>query len=130
MKSKLLKYTFWIFAFVFLTLLTQTGGIIFILSIYISRKTKQDFIGKRVATFLILYFVFTLLIIPFIAPIFGREKVVNTNKIKPTNYISVLLNRNYARPEMNKVLLAIESDLNKKNSTIEIRYLDANFPYY
>lgn len=129
MKSKILKYLIWSFVFLFLTLLTQIGGVVFILALFVSKKIKPSFYGKTWGVFLALYFIFTLLIVPFIAPVLGREKVLNTSKIKPTNYITILLNRNYVRPEMNKVLLAIEKDLNNKNSTLEIRYLDANFPF-
>ena len=45
----------------------------------------------------------------------------------PTNYMMVLLNRNYVRPQLNKLLQATTDDL--KESNIQINYLDANFPF-
>ena len=41
--------------------------------------------------------------------------------------MTILLNRNYVRPEMNHLLRQIENTL--KNTNIEIHYLDANFPF-
>ncbi len=41
--------------------------------------------------------------------------------------MTVLLNRNYVRPEMNDLLIAAEKQLGKTD--IEIHYLDANFPF-
>ncbi|MFK5879486.1 MAG: hypothetical protein QM478_08320 [Flavobacteriaceae bacterium] len=64
---------------------------------------------------------------PFIAPIFGREKIKNTNSINPTNYTTVLLNRNYVKPEINHLLKQVENNL--VGTGIEIHYLDANFPF-
>ena len=77
--------------------------------------------------FFILYFLATFLLVPYLAPVFGREKIKNTKGIKPTNYLTILLNRNYVRPELNKVLLQTEEDL--KGTKIKIHYLDANFPF-
>ncbi len=64
---------------------------------------------------------------PFLAPLLGREKVIHTEGIRPTNYMTVVLNRNYVRPALNDVLQQMEKDL--KNSGVDIRYLDANFPF-
>lgn len=82
---------------------------------------------KRVGLFISIYAVFTFLLVPFIAPIFGREKVNNTETIKPTNYMTIILNRNYVKPELNDLLNNIENKI--KESKIKIHYLDANFPF-
>ncbi|WP_240927935.1 hypothetical protein [Cellulophaga sp. Z1A5H] len=74
-----------------------------------------------------LYLFSTLFIVPLLAPIFGREKVKNSEKIKPTNYMTVLLNRNYVNPKLNQLLNKTEKELS--GTTIEIHYLDANFPF-
>ena len=73
------------------------------------------------------YLLATFFIVPVIASIFGREKVKHTKKIKPTNYMTVLLNRNYVRPKLNNLLIQTEKNLIGTN--IEIHYLDANFPF-
>jgi len=122
-----LKTTFKIILFVFLTVLSQIGGIIYLLSLFISKKWNKKLKFKNLIVFLSLYIVSTVLIIPLIAPIFGREKVKHSENISPTNYMTVLLNRNYVRPKLNELLSETEKKL--KTTGIEIHYLDANFPF-
>ena len=110
-----------------MTVLSQIGGIIYFISLIISKKWNKNLKFKTLIIFIGLYLFSTLLIIPLIAPIFGREKVKHTEKIRPTNYMTVLLNRNYVRPELNKLLKQTEKEL--KETNIEIHYLDANFPF-
>ena len=125
--KKVLKIAFNIFVFVFLTILTQIGGIVYLLSLVVARKWTKKLKFKRSIIFFGLYILSTFFIVPIIAPIFGREKVKHTKKIRPTNYMTVLLNRNYVRPKLNELLSQTEKELNKTN--IEIHYLDANFPF-
>ncbi|WP_282050123.1 hypothetical protein [Maribacter aquivivus] len=110
-----------------LTLLTQIGGIVYLVSLVISKKWNRKLKFKTSIVFLSLYILSTLLIVPFFAPIFGREKVIHSEKISPTNYMTVLLNRNYVRPELNELLSQTEKKLS--GTKIEIHYLDANFPF-
>ena len=93
----------------------------------ISRKWNKKLKFKTLIIFIGLYLFSTFLIVPIIAPIFGREKIKHTEKIKPTNYMTVVLNRNYVRPELNELLNQTEKELSGTN--IEIHYLDANFPF-
>ncbi|MDG1014034.1 MAG: hypothetical protein P8O09_02370 [Flavobacteriaceae bacterium] len=111
----------------FLTVTTQIGGIVYLLSLVISKKWNKKLKFKTLIIFTSLYLFSTLLIVPLISPTFGREKVKHSEKIKPTNYMTVLLNRNYVKPKLNKLLRKTEKKLNGKN--IEIHYLDANFPF-
>ncbi len=125
--KKVLNITLDIFIFVFLTILTQIGGIIYLLSLVVARKWTKKLKFKKLIIFFGLYLLSTFFIVPLIAPIFRREKVKHTKKIKPTNYMTVLLNRNYVRPKLNDLLSQTEKELNGTN--IEIHYLDANFPF-
>jgi len=122
--NKALKYFLYIFLFTVLTVLTQIGGIALVMGIYASQHLRFRFnlLVLTIAIYLILTFVIT----PITAPIFGREKVRNTDQIKPTSFITVLLNRNYVRPELNDLLLTASERL---PSGYEIRYLDASFPF-
>jgi len=123
----LLKIILKIVLFVFLTLITQIGGIVYLLSLIISRKWNKKLKFKTLIIFIGLYLLTTFLIVPLVAPNFGREKVKHSEKIKPTNYMTVLLNRNYVRPKLNEILSQTEKELSGTN--IEIHYLDANFPF-
>lgn len=115
--------------FFFLTIVTQIGGLIYLLSLFVNKKWTKYFKFKLLIIFCSIYLAFTFLIIPFIAPVFGREKVNNIHNISPTNYLTVVLNRNYVKPEMNTLLKSVSNSLVKLDSDIEIRYLDANFPF-
>jgi len=110
-----------------LTILTQIGGIVYLLTLVLNKLLKPNFKFKLLVIFLSLYVASTLVLVPIIAPIFGRERVQHTEKISPTNYMTVLLNRNYVRPQLNNLLQKTTADL--KNTNIQINYLDANFPF-
>lgn len=97
------------------------------ISLFVSKKWKKSFRFKTSIIFIGLYLISTFIIVPIIAPLFGRETVKHSAKIKPTNYMTVLLNRNYVKPELNDLLHKTEQDLAGTN--IEIHYLDANFPF-
>ena len=125
--NSILKTILRILIFGVLTILTQIGGIAYLISLHLNKKWKTRLKLKQGLTFLGVYFVCTLLIVPLLAPIFGREKVKHTKGIKPTNYMTVLLNRNYVRPSLNTLLQNTEKEL--KDTGIEIHYLDANFPF-
>jgi len=113
--------------FVFLTILTQIGGVVFLLEETLTSLINPNFKFKKILVFLILYLIATFLFVPNIAPYFGREKIKNSSRIYATNYFTVLLNRNYVNPKLNKVLERTEIAL--KNANVDICYLDANFPF-
>ncbi|MCK5855821.1 MAG: hypothetical protein KAG56_11420 [Sulfurovaceae bacterium] len=52
---------------------------------------------------------------------------MNTDNIQPTNYLSVLLNRNYVQPELN--ILLVETSKQIRYKKLKISYLDASFPF-
>ena len=122
-----MKITLKIILFIVLTAITQIGGVIYVLSLIISDKWTRNLKFKTLIIFINLYLVSTFLIVPVIAPILGREKVKHSEKIKPTNFMTVLLNRNYVQPKLNQLLNKTEKELN--GTPIEIHYLDASFPF-
>jgi len=114
---------------VFLTILTQIGGIIYLLSILFIRKKSKKKGVKQIGVFVFSYLVITFLIVPYIAPTFGREKVKESDLIEANTFITKLLNRNYVKPELNRILQKTSIALNDKYSGIKLIYLDANFPF-
>ena len=121
---KLIIYTL---IFTILTIITQIGGLIFLFALWLNRVWKIDFKLKLFSIFSILYLISTFLIVPKIAPMFGREVVINNEKIEPTNYLTILLNRNYVKPKLNELLKETERHL--LQTDIKIKYLDACFPF-
>lgn len=108
-----------------LTVLTQVGGFVWLLTLFFSFKFKK----KKRFVFPTLYLVFNLLIVPPIAKYFGREPLpVFSDNLKPRNWVYPLLFRNYVTPNLKYVL---ENSAKKlKSSNILITYLDANFPFF
>jgi hypothetical protein len=124
-----LKILLHIIIFILLTVVTQVGGIIYLISILLIKKSAEKKRLKRIGVFTGLYLFTTLLIVPSLAPIFGREKIKETEFIKAHSFFYKLANRNYVRPELNKSIGEITAEFEKRNSGIKMIYLDANFPF-
>jgi len=122
-----LKWIFLIFLVFFLTMLTQIGGVALLIGLLLARFFGWRKKWKKLLLSLTLYLIATLLIIPHIAPIFGRAPVQHTQDISPATWLTVLLNRNYVRPTVNEILLKTAKKI--KPQGIKIIYLDANFPF-
>ena len=121
---KFLKLFGHLIIILFLTVLTQVGGLIWIITLWGSYKFKK----RKRYLFPLLYLLFNLLLIPPIAKVFGREKLpLFSDSLKPRNLVYPLFFRNYVAPELN-VLLENASD-QLKTTNITITYLDANFPF-
>ena len=117
----LLRFIFHLCTVILLSILTQVGGLIWLLSLYIAKRTSW----KKRYTFSLLYLVFNLIIISPLASAFGRERLpVFSNKVAAVNWFYPLAFRNYVTPKLKTVLLEAS-----KTSPIKITYLDANFPF-
>ena len=123
---KLVKFSIHIIIIVFLTFLTQVGGIVYAISFFIISKRKLTY---RLAFFTILYLLTTFVIVPNIAPYFGREKVIENKYIQANTFFTKLSNRNYVKPELNTILQNTAIRLDKQYKGIQVVYLDANFPF-
>lgn len=122
-----LKTIFHLFIFALLTIVTQIGGLVYVISLFVSKKWQQKVKLQTLILFVGFYLIATFLIVPLVAPIFGREPVSDQEGIRPTTYMTVLLNRNYVKPELNNLLTQANQSL--KETGIKIHYLDANFPF-
>ena len=114
---------------VFLTIITQIGGILYLISLLLISNKKPNYKLKRVFLFIAIYLVSTFLVVPKVAPIFGRVKIENNSKIEAHNFVTKLFNRNYITPKMQLVLSDVSLKLNKEFPHIKVIYLDANFPF-
>ena len=111
-----------------LTILTQIGGVVYLASVFLAKETDKRIL-KRIGIFAGLYLTATFLIVPIVAPIFGREKINETDFLKAHSFFYKLANRNYVRPELNKILREVANEFEEQNSGIKVFYLDANFPF-
>jgi len=112
-----------------LTVVTQIGGIVYLIAILSIKRTAKKRRLKKFGIFAGLYLIATFLIIPNVAPIYGREKITETEFLKAQSFFYKLANRNYVRPKLNKLLTQIATEFEKRNSGIKMIYLDANFPF-
>jgi len=122
---KILKVIFHLLLILLLTIVTQVGGLIWIVTLLLCKYKNW----KKRYTYLILYLVCNFLVVPPLAKHFGREQLPILNKnLKPRNFCYPLLFRNYVTPELKNILINSSEVLKKDN--IKITYLDANFPFY
>lgn len=122
----LLNRFFQFVLFIILTVLTQVGGIVYLITLFVFKKRKN----YRLLAFLVIYGISNILIVPSIASIFGREKIKIREGVKVHTYFTVLTNRNYVKPEMNRVLENVASAVRNSYPEFEIHCLDANFPFF
>jgi len=133
------KTILYLLLFLFLTLLTQIGGLIFLLSWFIYRRIikkaterlKQAFLVKTL-TFVSLYLFATFLLVPIIAKPFGRVPLplFATNHVRPVTVWTCILNRNYVRPELKSMVEKVAKTMHDRYEGAEIQYLDANLPFF
>ncbi|ARV16496.1 hypothetical protein [Polaribacter sp. SA4-12] len=114
---------------VFLTFTTQIGGVIYLITLLLFSDKKPNYKFKRTIFFIAIYLVTTFLIVPKVAPIFGRVKLEDNHRLEAHHFITKLFNRNYVTPKMNSVLKAISLKTNKELPHLKVIYLDANFPF-
>ncbi len=131
------KLLFRALVFTLLTLLTQVGGLIYLLSILLwglwspKVKTKLRSVVLKSGIFLSLYLLTTFFIIPPVAEFFGRVPLplTETQHLKPLNRLTCLLNRNYVRPQLRDCAFTVAEEMNVKHPGTIVCYLDANLPF-
>lgn len=111
-----------------LTIVTQIGGLIWIISILLSYRFKKNKHWKRAFLFLGIYLLATFFVVPLSAPLFGRVPLGKSASFKHHNVLTVLCNRNYVTPKTQKEFTKI-ADQFYKESGIQVVYFDANFPF-
>jgi len=114
---------------ILLTVLTQIGGLIYLISEIVFFKTSQHAKIKKIIFFLSFYMMATFIIVPYVAPIFGREKIKNNDLVASCSVFTIICNRNYVTPELQESLQNIAQSISKKHTGIKLVYLDANFPF-
>ncbi len=121
-----------------LSILTQVGGLIYLIykpfGLSVKRRIENKLKSRlaRLGIFSGIFVVFSLLIIPQIAKHFGRVNlpIISSREIPlgPANFLTVLGNRHYVKPELKELMISVSKQINKKYPGTKILYLDANFP--
>ncbi len=134
---KVIKILSFVILIALLTLITQVGGVIFLISIatfqLFKKRIRHWFTNALV--FVLLFFsiyltsIFTL--VPFIAERFGRVPLSlnEMNSLRPTTRLTFFLCRNYVRPELRTLTYEIAREMNNNFPRTKTNYLEANFPF-
>ncbi len=75
------------------------------------------------------YLLCTFLLIPTIAPAFGRMKIHNSELVQAKHPFYIWANRNYVSLKLHETLQKIAVQLEEENPEIQLIYMDANFPF-
>ncbi|WEK36341.1 MAG: hypothetical protein P0Y53_02410 [Candidatus Pseudobacter hemicellulosilyticus] len=124
--------------FLLLTILTQVGGIAYLLSLLAARYINKLSIpglykkGLAFAGFLLLYAVISFGIVPLIARSLGRVPlpVRLTRNVQPGHAYTWLLNRHYGTPALKETLFQVAEEMNQAFPGTTLVYLDGNFPFF
>ncbi len=123
--------------FCLLTVLTQVGGLVYLISIltckWTDKWTGNSYLKAtyRLTSFVTLYCLTSFLLIPLIAKPLGRVQLplTETNHLQPLNVLTFILNRNYVRPALRETTFEVANQMNDKFPGTTLNYLDANFPF-
>ncbi len=139
MRKQIVRIAFPIFMVILLTVLTQIGGLIYLLCMPVFRLLNEKF-GRqilrmllRISVFGVVYGVATFVVVPPLAIHFGRVPMPYNNdssRIQPWNFGTILLNRHYVLPNLKAVTEGVAEKLEKTNSGAVITYLDCGFPFF
>ncbi len=121
---------------VFLTLLTQVGGLIHLLCFPFYHRVKRRFSNKIVrflfqtATFLAVYLCSVLVVLPFVAPFFGRVAMpIRHSDIRPQHWMTVMMCRHYVRPKLRRAAIDVAVEMKRYHQST-LLYLDAQHPFF
>jgi hypothetical protein len=133
---KIIRILFIFFLVVFLTAITQIGGVILLICLpifsFIKKRIHQKWLYRtaNLLTFLLIYLTTTFMIVPHIAKVFGKVPlpIMNHKNVKPTNILYCIMNRHYVKPQLKKMTENVANQLTKSYPNAEIRYMDGSFP--
>ena len=134
---KLLKSIVHIILIALLTLITQVGGLFYLIALILRPLVLKRLKGKHrklvlLGLFLICYAFGSFLLVPRLAKSFGREAlpIYSSENLKPLTIMTCILNRHYVNTRLKNSLQNVAHKMEKKHPNTVISYLDANFPFY
>lgn len=137
MYMKLLKIILHIILIAFLTIVTQVGGLLYLIALILRPFVLKNLsINRRkmvlLGLFLIFYSLGSFILVPRIAKSYGREAlpIFSSKNLKPLNIMTCILNRHYVNATLKNSLQNVANKMEQKYPNTIISYLDANFPFY
>ncbi len=88
--------------------------------------------GNWIGLFLVIYLACTFIVVPMLAPLFGRVAlpIQKSGDLRPHTWITCLLNRHYVTPALRTSVNRIQEAFENEIPDVPIVYLDANFPFW
>ncbi|WP_420572860.1 hypothetical protein [Kordia sp.] len=130
---KFLRVSLHILIILLLTILTQVGGLAYLL--YLWLKRRFDFTGLKkkainFGLFAAIYGILSFIILPILAStLYNRKPLpLMNNTLKPLRAYTFLMNRHYVHEDLYKVLLFESEAMQKEFPETVTYYLDACFP--
>lgn len=135
--SKILRWIALFSAAALLSLATQVGGVVLLSAAlsngWLARRVEGRWRRRaaKLGYFTMLYLVTTLLIVPLLAPPFGRVPlpIWEAHNVQPLRLFTCLLNRHYVRTELRDVAYAVGDQMAHRYPGTTLQYLDAGFPF-
>lgn len=123
--------------FIFLTLLTQIGGLVLLCSLPLWRWVRlRHKVLRRSIKVSILFGLYALVatwLVPSLAPLTGRVALpcfaTPAFPLQATNIGYCLLMRNYTTPELRNTIEHLSQQMAQTYQGTVVNYLDANFPF-
>ncbi|MCC6459157.1 MAG: hypothetical protein IT260_01725, partial [Saprospiraceae bacterium] len=115
-----------------LTLLTQVGGLVWLLALLLARPLRRRWPlrGLTALVFVGLYLLSTILVVPPLARLSGRVPLPVFDPIlRPESRWFCLLNRTYVRPGLRQALEEVAAQMQDRYPGAVVWYMDANFPF-
>ncbi|NVO57932.1 hypothetical protein HW561_19210 [Rhodobacteraceae bacterium B1Z28] len=118
----MIKISFHAFVFILLTIISQVGGIAWLIALFFKR---------RALVFAATYTALSVTAL-WVAPMLGREPIpcISGEVLKMQSKMYCALNRQYVVPELYGVLTDFAATMESDYPDTETRVLDANFPYF
>ncbi|MES2732152.1 MAG: hypothetical protein V4714_10400 [Bacteroidota bacterium] len=135
-----LRILAYLVVFVLLTVVTQVGGIIYLLcfpvfrwlNTQIKRRPLRSF--AKASFFVLVYAFCSLVIVPPVAARFGRvpmpTSMQENNPVKPLNKLTCFLNRHYVRKPLRALVSSVAVEMRHQYPGTIIVYLDSGFPFW
>jgi hypothetical protein len=128
----MLRFAFRFAIVVFLTLLTQIGGIAYLVGLAVARVWGVRRLVPKLAIFLLIYASLTLAT-SIVAPLFGRVPLScladASGKLAVRSPLYCALNRNYVTPRVRDLAYAFADHMDAEFPGTTTIALDANFPF-
>lgn len=126
-----------VFLIALLTLLTQIGGLLLWVAYGIGEviyKNRNGFSGRvTLVSFLLLYSLCTVIVVPAAAPHFGRVALNcfadDRHRYQANSLLYCALNRHYVTPKLKKLMAETSEEMVRRHPQTVISYLDAGFPF-